>query len=197
MEQAEAVRAAAEDEGRLVQALRRREPAAHAELCARFGRRLHRFLALRLHGDRQLAEELMVQTLADAARNIGRFDPRRSSLQAWLFGIARRQVLGELRRQQRRKSVPESAQVPIEAVPEESLTEDPSNALAARVAAQRQVAALRAHLSDMEMEALLLHCVHGLSVVEIARVLGRSERAANSLLHRARQKARERLADDA
>ncbi len=39
---------------------------------ARYGRRLHRFIALRLRGDAATAEDLMVQTLVDAARNIRR-----------------------------------------------------------------------------------------------------------------------------
>ena len=66
---------------------------AHQELCTRYGRDLHRYLAARL-GDDDLAEELMVQTLADGVRHITRFSPRISTLRAWLFGIARRHLRG-------------------------------------------------------------------------------------------------------
>ncbi len=180
---------------RLVAGLRAGEPEACAEFCRRYGRRVHRFIELRLH-DSGRAEELMVQVLADAVRHIPHFDPRRASLLAWLFGIARRQILGELRRQQRRKSVPESAQTPLASLSEEALSEDPTDALAAQIVARQQVAALREALSELEMEVLLLHGLHGLSVQEIGQVVGRSERAINSLLYRARQKARERLGED-
>jgi DNA-directed RNA polymerase specialized sigma24 family protein len=42
---------------------------------------------------------------------------------------------------------------------------------------------------------LVLSSIEELSVKEIGRVVGRSERAVHSLLHRAKAKARERLAD--
>ena len=196
MAEAEVTQVVTESTDRLVQGLREADPATQDELCARYGRRLHRFLALQLRGDASTAEELMVQTLVDAARNIGRFDARKASFLAWLLGIARRQVLGELRRQRRRKSVPESAQVPLASLAEEAHAADPTAPLAAQITAQQQVAQLREALAPLEMEALLLHGLHGLSVREIGQVLGRSERAINSLLHRARQKARERLGED-
>ena len=197
MAEAEMTQVAMEGTDRLVQGLREADPAAHQEFCAHYGRRLHRFIALQLRGDASTAEELMVQTLVEAVRHIGRFDPRKASFLAWLFGIARRQVLGELRQQRRRKSVPESAQVPLASLAEEAHAADPTEPLAGQIAAQQQVARLRETLSPMEMEVLLLHGLQGLSVREIGHVVGRSERAINSLLHRARQRARERLGEDA
>ena len=179
----------------LVAGLRRHDSKAHDELCTRYGRRVHRYLVNRLHGDADLAEDLLVQTMAEAARNIVRFDARKATFTAWVFGIARRQVQLELRRQSRRKSVPLSAQAPLEAAAEVS-TGDMAEALAERMQAQRQVAILRGCLSSVEMEALVLQYVHQLSIAEIGQVMGRSGRAIESLLHRARTKARERLVKD-
>jgi len=183
-------------EDRLVSGLRKADPGACACLCEQFGPRIHKFTARHVRGDGQLAEEMMVQTLVDAVRNIGRFDPRRSQFSAWLFGIARRQVQGELRRQSRRKSVPASAQVSMDVLVEQAGPGDMAAAVASRLDAQRQVARLTSYLSDIEMEVLMLHCMDQLSLKEIAQIMGRSERAINSLLHRARQKARERLVND-
>ena len=59
-----------------------------------------------------------------------------------------------------------------------------------------QVALLAEALSPTEFEVLVLNCLSKLSAREIAHVIGRSERAVHSLLHRARMKARERLAQD-
>ena len=180
----------------LVAGLRRCDPQAHTELCTRYGRRVHRYLAGRLRGDADLAEDLLVQTLAETARNVAHFNPRRATFTAWLFGIARRQVQLELRRQSRRKSVPLSAQVSLDAAAEVA-TGDMAGASAARMEAQRQVALLRDCLSSTEMEALVLQHVYQLSIAEIGQVMGRSGRAIESLLHRAKTKARERLVNDA
>ena len=184
------------DADRLVDGLRNADSAAYAQLRKQFGPRINKFIGRRLRGDEHLAEELMIETLVDAVRNIRHFSPRRSAFSAWVFGIARRHVLGELRRRGRRGPVPTSAQVPLHAMPEQSAKEDVADAATARVEAQRQVARLRHHLSPIEMEALVLHYMDELSVREIAQMLRRSERAIKSLLHRARQKARERLVND-
>ena len=185
-----------EDSHRLVRGLHSADPAAHAQLCAQFGRRLHKFAARRLRGQEELAEDIMVATLADAVRNIGRYNPRRAVFSAWLFGIARRQVQAELRQQSRRKSVPAPAQVPIDAMAEQAGRQDVAADVTARIEARRQVAELRDHLSHIEMEVLVLHCVDQLSLREIAQIVRRSEKGIKSLLHRARQKARERLGAD-
>jgi RNA polymerase sigma-70 factor (ECF subfamily) len=138
----------------------------------------------------------MLLTLAEAAQRIRSFNPRKATLSAWLYGVARRHVQRELRVRNRRKSVPASAQVPLEDMGEQAIQEDIADSVAARLQAQLTVMELRRCLSDIEMEVLILHCMHQLSAIEIGKVLGRSERAIDSLLRRARQKARERLAQD-
>jgi len=181
----------------LLRGLREGAAEAHGQLYDRFAPGLHRFAASRLSGDAQLAEDIVVQTLVDAVRNISRFTPRKSTLAAWLYGVARRQIQGEVRRQRRLKSVPLGAQMSIDVVSEAPDERDMASDLAARLDAQRQVAALAGVLSDLEMEVLVLQCIDQLSAREIGQVVGRSERAVHSLLHRARRKARERLARDA
>ena len=180
----------------LLRGLRDASPQAIAELCERFGPRLDRFAQAWLVGDGPAAEDVTVLVLLDAVRNISRFDPRRSSFSAWLFGIARRKVQDELRRRGRRTSIPISSQFPIDAVAETPATEDMAEVLSSRVSAQRQVAALAKVLSSMEYEVLVLSAADELSAREIGQIVGRSERAIHSILHRARNKARERLAHD-
>lgn len=183
------------DEG-LVRALCGQDAAACSELLRRFGPRLHRFATARLAGDAELAEDLVVQALADAVRNIRRFNPRKSTLSAWLYGIARRQVLGEQRRARRQKSVPASAHIPLKDAEETKSDSDVSADITRQLDAQQRVAEVARALSDAEFEALVLNCVDELSAREIGQIMGRSERAIHSLLHRARQKARERLTED-
>lgn len=181
----------------LAQALRQGDERSHAQLWDRFGAPLHGFASSRLRGDRGLADDIVVQTLAAAVQGIGRFNPRRSTLSAWVYGIARRHIQGELRRQRRRKSVPPSAQVPLEEVAEAASEGDTATDVAARLDAQREVAELARILTDIEMEVLGLHYVQEFSEKEIAQIVGRSARAVHSILHRAKQKARERLVRDA
>jgi len=185
-----------ERDAALLRGLRERAPDACAELYDRFAAKIQRFAASRLNADVQLAEDIVVQTMVDAVRDIARFDGRKSSLSAWLYGIARRRVQAEVRCQSRLKSVPAVAQVPLEEVSEQADGQDMASHLAARIDAQRKVAALASILSDSEMEVLILQSVDELSLKEIGQVMGRSERAVHSLLCRARQKARERLAQD-
>ncbi len=184
-------------EAHLLAGLREGSAEAFAELHDRFARGLHRFAASRLPEDVQLAEDIVVQTLAKAVRNIGRFDGRRATLAAWLYGIARGQIREEIRRRKRRKSVPQAAVVPLDEVAEEQDDRDLAAEVTARLDAQRQVRELAGLLSETEMEVLVLQCVDELSVKDISHAVRRSERAVHSLLHRARQKARERLVQDA
>jgi RNA polymerase sigma-70 factor (ECF subfamily) len=179
----------------LVRGLRERAPEACAQLYDRFAPGLHRFAVTRL-GDVETAEEVVVETMVSAVRDIRRFNPRRSSLAAWVYGIARRRVQMEIRRQRRRKSVPASVQVSTEAAREISDGGDLAASAAARLDSQRKVADLRNFLSHVEMEVLLLSCVEQLPAREVGQAIGRSERAVHSILHRAKRKARGRLVGD-
>ena len=183
-------------EAELARGLREGRPEAYSDLRRRFGRRLSQFAQARLMGDAQLAEDLTVQTFADAVRNIRRFDPRRSTLAAWLYGILRRHVQREWTRSKRRKCIPPWAQVSLDSVSDTPADGDPPAESASRIDAQRQVAELARTLADIEFEVLVLSCVEEFSVPEIGRIVGRSKRAIHSLLHRARRKARERLGQD-
>jgi RNA polymerase sigma-70 factor (ECF subfamily) len=186
---------APEADARLIAGLRDRTPEASAEVYDRFAPGVFRFAVTRL-GDVGSAEDIVVETMADVVRDIRRFNPQRSSLSAWLFGIARRRVNLEIRRLKRRKSLPESAQVPVESILDVSDGGDLAASAAGRLDARRRVAELRSLLSDSEMDVLVLSCVEELSAREIGQVIGRSERAVHSILHRAKTKARERLSDD-
>ena len=54
--------------------------------------------ALRLVGDRESAEEIVQDTLVKVWRNADRFDPRRGSVETWVFTIARNCATDRLRR---------------------------------------------------------------------------------------------------
>jgi RNA polymerase sigma factor (sigma-70 family) len=174
----------------LMQGLRAGSSQAWATLYDQLAPGIHRFAVSCLSGDAETAEDVVVETLADAARGIARFDPQKSSLSAWIYGIARRVVQTELRKRARRKSPPAWAHVSFEDLAEPSEREDLGARTAARLDAQTRIAGLGSLLSDAETELLTLSSIEELPVREIGRVVGRSEQATQMLLHRARQKVR-------
>jgi RNA polymerase sigma-70 factor (ECF subfamily) len=180
----------------LLPALCARSPEAWRDLYDQYAPGIHWFAVTLLLGDTETAKDVVVETMADAARRIGRFDPRKSSLSTWLYGIARRCVQIEIRRQRRHKAVPAWAQVPLDAIAEQGDERDLAADASARLDAQRKVGLLARSLSEVEMELLTLSCIEELSTSEIGEVVGRSEQAVNSILYRARRKARERLSAD-
>ena len=73
----------------LVQGLRDRTPEAAQQLCQRFGPMLFTFAVTHFPGERETAQDLMIQSLADAARNIAHYDPRKASFRVWLYRLTR------------------------------------------------------------------------------------------------------------
>lgn len=180
----------------LARRLQEGESEAAQELCDRFGPKLFAYTAARFPGDQELAKDLMIQSLAAAARHINSFNPIRSSLTTWLYGIARQRIWYELRQRGRRKSIPSSVQSSFELLSETPDGHDMAADVLARIHAQRQITRLASALSSIEFEVLVLNCLDSLSARQVGQIVGRSERAVHSLLHRARMKARERLAQD-
>jgi RNA polymerase sigma factor (sigma-70 family) len=136
--------------------------------------------------DRATAEDVTAAAFERAYRKRARFDARRGTPRAWLFGIARNAALDELRRRRRHA---ELATDP----PEDA----PGPAAVAEVGARR--AALRsalAGLSGRERELIALKFFAGLANAEIADVLGVSETNAGTRLHRTIEKLR-RACDEA
>jgi RNA polymerase sigma-70 factor (ECF subfamily) len=133
--------------------------------------------------DSAAAEDVTASAFERAYRKRSRFDARRGSPRAWLFGIVRNAALDELRR--RKRAATTTVPGPLgEPGPDE----------AAELAAERD--AVRVALStlaarDREVIALKYHA--DLSHAEIAEVLGVSASNAGTLLHRAMTKLREAL----
>lgn len=121
------------------------------------------------------AEDIVAAVFADAFSQWRKIkgDPR-----LWLFGIARRKMAGRLRRQKRNWPLREADAC--------------SDGMSAFVSAAEAEAAARvlSKLPMEEREVLLMSVADELTIAEIAVVIGRTEKAANSLLGRARARAR-------
>jgi RNA polymerase sigma-70 factor, ECF subfamily len=137
--------------------------------------------------DRAGAEDVTAQAFERAYRKSGSYRARRGSREAWLFGIARNAALDELRRRKRRARL--EAEPPDDASPA-------ADDLAELALRRETVRAAMSSLDGRERDLLALKFSAGLSNSEIAAVLGMSETAAGTRLHRTLTKLR-KACDDA
>jgi len=155
---------------------------------------LYRFALARLGGDADSAEEVVQETLCRAIPKLHTFRGD-AALFTWLCTFCRHEISALLHRQRRAGS-----QVPlIEEAPEvraalESLAaivEDDAEASARRAEVRRLVRLVLDHLPGRYGSALEWKYIDGLPVREIAARLKLSEKAAESLLTRARNAFRD------
>lgn len=131
--------------------------------------------------DSAAAEDVTAQAFERAYKRRSRFDARRGSPRAWLFGIARNAALDELRSRKR------AANADLPTPPSTPGPDELAEQSAERDAVRRALNTLAAR--DRELIALKYHA--DLSNAEIAEVLGVSASNAGTLLHRAMTKLRE------
>jgi RNA polymerase sigma-70 factor, ECF subfamily len=136
--------------------------------------------------DRSAAEDVTAAAFERAYRKRSRFDARRGTRRAWLFGIARNAALDELRR---RRHLTELETEPADDAP---APDEQADAGLRRAALRTAMAALTAR----ERELVALKFFAGLTNAEIADVLGVSESNAGTRLHRTVEKLR-RACDEA
>jgi RNA polymerase sigma-70 factor (ECF subfamily) len=139
---------------------------------------LFSFLAYRT-GDRVLAEDLLADAFERALR--GKYDKRRGSARTWLYSIA----LNALRDHVRKVAAEGRAYAKIE-IPTGG---DPF----ADVEHRDEIARALARLSSEEREAVALRFGSGLTVPEMAKVLGEPLTTVEGRVYRALRKLREAL----
>jgi RNA polymerase sigma-70 factor (ECF subfamily) len=139
--------------------------------------RVYRYLAARCGGDDALAEELTQQTFVQAIRHRDRFDGR-SDVVTWMCAIGRNKLVDHYRRHGRDVRRHERLIAGHVEAPDA-----PWRAAETRDAVETAMAQLP---SDQRL-ALLFRYLDGLSVREVARAIGRSEKATESLLARGRE----------
>jgi RNA polymerase sigma-70 factor (ECF subfamily) len=141
--------------------------------------RIYGYLHDRCGGDAAVAEELTQQTFVAAIRERSRFDGRSEPI-TWLIAIARHKLADHFRRLEReeRRHFRLVARE-IELGPDDRSWTDADQ----RSTVVRTLATLPA----LQRAVLVLHYADGLSIREMARELGKSESATESLMSRARE----------
>ena len=145
-----------------------------------------RYVYLRAGGDRHLAEDVVSEAILALVRQIPSLTPDDGSLSGWLIAVARNK-LGDQRRNAARAAALAAKARDDELSP--LVSAGPEDALEAAETRQRVLTVLDG-LPDDERLALEWKYIDGLSVGDIADRLGRTEKAAESVLYRARRSFR-------
>lgn len=172
-----------------VQAMRKGDSAAWAAVYEQFADRVFQHALYRLAGDREAAEAITQEVFLRAIESIDSYEPQKGTLLSWLRGICRRAIARQHRtspagrvRAMLVSSCPDGSGFCCEPVdprptPDEQL-----------ILADEQLltgAALTALPYRWEQVLRWKYC-HDLPVAEIGAQLGISEKAAESILSRAR-----------
>ncbi len=182
-----------EEEGRLIEQAKARQPEAWAEIYQRHYRPLLRYALARV-ADQAQAEDLTATVFLEALKGIDSYSYRGRPLLAWLYRIARNVLADHRRRELGRRldgakelqsrvlwyfmrsgrDRPADADAPIQ---------DP--AVEERNAERLDLKQALDKLGGQQREVIALHYFAGFSLREVARLLGKNERAVYSLQARA------------
>jgi RNA polymerase sigma-70 factor, ECF subfamily len=169
-----------DDDPRLVRALARRDRSTWASLYDRHVGNVFGVVYHLVGGDRAIAEDVNQEVWLLAIEQFDRFDPARGRVRDWLLGIARHRAL------RRHRGAP-ARSLELDDGPTEGLS--PPDLLEGSERAGMVRAALLC-LEEDRRRVLLDKYVERLSVAEIASRSGRSAKAVESLLSRAREQLR-------
>lgn len=176
------------DEVEMIRALGRRDSGAAEELYKLYSPGVFRFIYRRARENAEDAEDITLETFLSAIDLAKTFDGR-SSVFAWLCGIAKLRMIDHHRKKTRAKRG--SPELSLEVVEHDAAIA--SNRWIDQISASQTLDEALKHLTGDEREAILLQFVEGFSVREIAVLLKRSEAATESLLQRAKVKLKAAL----
>lgn len=157
---------------------------AFAALYRRRQGAIYRF-ALQMCGSQALAEDIMQEVFMVLIRGEHTFDQTRGSLNSFLFGVARNQVLRRLQREQVYVQMEEDTDSDSRAMQEFGESEGPLDDLARNETIESVRKAVLS-LPEPYREVVVLCDLQEMSYVETAEILGCAVGTVRSRLHRAR-----------
>ena len=163
---------------RLVEQAQQGDSDSFGRLYDHYADTVYRYIYYRV-GSRATAEDLTSETFLRALRRIGTFTWQGRDFGAWLVTIARNLVADHFKSSRFRLEVTTGEMLDsneCERSPEDSVLESLSNA-ALLDAVHR--------LNPQQQECVTLRFLHGLSVAETARIMGKNEGAIKTLQYRA------------
>ena len=167
-----------ESDEELIRRIRSGEREALAVLYERYLPSVWRYVCVQLPGDEPASQDVVSDTFLHAVRSIGTFEGRAGTVSGWLIGIARHKVADHWRARSRAPG---------------NLCTDPladggDPALESETREQRNsIASIVASLPDDQRQVLEWKYIEEVSLRKIAARIGRTEKAVEALLYRARQ----------
>lgn len=137
------------------------------------------------------AEDVAAQVWLEVARALPRFEGDEDGFRALVFTIARRRLLNARRGRGRRRSDP----VPVESLASVEAPDDPAAEVVARLDGAAAAARIAALLPPDQAEVVLLRVVGGLSVEEVAAIVGKRPATVRVMQHRALRRLAAALGD--
>ena len=140
---------------------------------------------------RAAAEDLASETWLGVVRGLDRFQGNEPAFRAWVFTIARHEVL-DWRRRAARRPAPDQ---PVNGLVEWAAPDDPA-ADAVEGFSTRAALAELATLPPDQAEAIMLRVVAGLGVDRVAEIMDRRPGTVRVLTHRGLRRLADRLGGD-
>ena len=178
-----AAAASASDELQLVSAILRKDRKATAQFVSRYADAVYGYVNHRLAPRADLVEDVVQDVFLAALASLGSFQGT-SALRTWLLGIARHKVEDHYRRRLR-------APEPLDEEAAGALTDDPlPDEAIDRARAREKAQHVLQQLHDTYRLVLLWRYWENRSVRDIAEATGKTEKAVERLLARARARFR-------
>ena len=165
--------------------LKKLDPETWSRLYEEYFPRIYRYVVLRVT-DRMEAEDLTEQVFLNALEAGPSFRWRGAPVSSWLFRIARNKVIDYKRTDKSKKNLPLYENIVSD-------DENPEKA-AERNSDVRQLIQAVDQLTRAQRDVIELRFAGGLSVAEVARILGKSQGAVKVMQHSAIVSLRAKLA---
>ena len=165
-----------QNEQSLVRRAQKHDPEALAQLYEEYFDKIYRYIAFKI-GSRTEAEDMTQQVFLNAIKSISSFKWKGTPFSAWLFRIAHNQVVDYVRKRAKHATVPL-----VESLV--STGDNPELVAEQNLDVERLLSATQ-RLTKAQREVISLRFPGGLSIAEVARVIGKSQGAVKALQHSA------------
>ena len=164
------------NEESLILRAKQKDEEAFARLYEEYFDKIYRYVALKV-GDKMEAEDIAQQVFLKAIKSISSFKWKGYPFSAWLFRIAHNQVVDYFRKSKKRVSV----------ALDESLVadeDDPPEIFERKLDIEKLASATK-QLTPAQQEVISLRFAGGMSIIQVAQAMGKSEGAVKALQHSA------------
>lgn len=167
-----------QDEDQLIQRARQGDLAAVSEIYNLHVDRIYKYVRYRT-GDDQTAEDITAEVFLRAIESLGSYNDHGAPFVAWLYRIAHARIIDYWRSANRRQTAPLD-----DPLLQDGLVET-DEAIDVDFLQHRLLWSALQQLTDDQQNVIILKFVEGLSNLEIAQVLGKTEGAIKALQRRA------------